>query len=181
MIVINAAALKLTLAKLQTTRKAIVKQGDEGFRQKIYYLFNALLKVSPQFSGEFVYNWNLAVNGDLGSFRSYAGKAAGDGSRSVTKSDGTVGYAAARHRAGDEEAMASPRARMTARLKGLKLGDKVHFINLTDMYVGSQGDTMISPGETVNLRPENVIPGNVRIESYIRALAKNPPPLKATP
>ena len=80
----------------------------------------------------------------------------------------------ARHQAGDPEALASPRARMVARLKGLTMKDRVQFINTTDLYVDSSGTKMVSPQETVNLRPQNIIPGGQRIESYIRAQAQNP-------
>jgi len=171
---IDMAQLKMTQAALQRTRKAVIKEGDKGYAQMVYYLFNAALKVSPQFSGDFVYNWNLVVNGDLGSYRRYSGKGEGDGSRSFMRDNGTTGYQAARHQAGDEEAMASPRARMVARLKNLKVTDRVQFVNMSGLDTDNSGTKMVSPNDTVNLRVENIIPGGVRIASYLKAQAKNP-------
>lgn len=177
MISINANALKLTLAKLQTTRKSVVKQGDAGFRQKIYYLWDAALRVSPQFTGNFVSNWFLSVDGNLGSYKPYQGTN-GATMREKSYSNERV-YKIAPRQAGDMEAIISVRAAGLARLNGVTMKSRVRFINLTDMY--TDGTSMISPRDAVPLRPENVVPGNQRIESYLRALAKNPIPLKATP
>lgn len=173
MISISISALRLSLKQLQTVRSSIVKQGDAGFRQKVFYLLEAAVRVSPQFSGDFASNWAVVTDGNAGAYRPLPGKFEGRGS--VSQADagtGAVTYTGHAHKAGDPEAVALALARGAAALRGVTMKSKIHLMNLTDL--STDGTHMTGPDGTVNLRPENVIPGRVRIESYVRALAKNP-------
>lgn len=160
MIAINANAIKLSMARLQTTRKTVLKRGDEGFRQKLLYLYGLAVKVSPQFSGEFASNWNIVVDGNMPVFKPWPGKYAveHDGRRAMP------------HQAGDPEAVNTATYRGLAQLKGVTLRSQVHFVNATELF--TDGTRMIGPDGVEQLRPENIIPGRVRIEAYVRARAR---------
>jgi hypothetical protein len=160
MIALNANAIKLSLARLQSTRKTVVKRGDAGFRQKLYYLYGLGVVVSPQFSGEFASNWNIVVDGNMPVFKPWPGKHAveHDGQKLMP------------HKAGDPEAVATAMARGAAQLRGVTMKSQVHFVNATELF--TDGTRMIGPDGVEQLRPENIIPGRVRIESYLRARAR---------
>lgn len=177
MLAIDVKKLRLSMAELQRRRTAVVKKGVEGYRQKIYYLLGVAAKVSPQFSGDFTSNWALAVNGDMPTYRMWADKASGS-MTPMQRENGQVEYRA--HRAGDPEAITTAMARGAAALRKVtSLQDKVHLVNTTDLW--TDGTKMYGPDGAVNLRAENIIPGSVRIESYVRARARERIPKAPVP
>lgn len=167
MISIDANKLKMSLANLKRLRKTVQETGDGQFRQKLYYLFSETLKVSPQFSGDFVSNWRLVVDGNLGSYKRWHQKDGMDKNGRLASATTSQNI----HQAGDMEAITPTMARAVNALKGVTLKAKVHFINMTDLHT-PDGVRMVSPTETMFLRPENVIPGPTRIESYIKMKAQ---------
>jgi hypothetical protein len=172
MISIDTAKLKLSLKRLAEVRKNVSKEADKAYRQKIYYLLEAAVRVSPQFSGDFASNWAVVVDGNMPVYRPLAGKQTGMGSVSKTNGAGAVTYSGVAHKAGDMEAVTIALARGASALNGVTAKSKIHLVNATEL--STDGTRMTGPDGTVNLRPENLIPGRVRIESYVRALAKNP-------
>lgn len=166
MISVNANALARSLRRLSEKRKKVADTADGRFRQKLYYLIEVAAKVSPQFSGDFASNWHLVVNGNAPSYKRWPQKDGMDRKGRLASSTTSQNI----HQAGDPEAVTYVLARAAAALRGVTRNDKVHLMNMTDLT--TDGTHMISPSETVNLRPENVIPGNVRIESFVRARAK---------
>jgi hypothetical protein len=164
MISINANQLKVSLDKIKARKDQIHKTADGRFRQKLLYLFGLAVKVSPQFSGDFAANWNIVVDGNMPVYRPLPGKY----SDLVHEKGGH--YRVVAHKAGDPEAVNISTFRGLGQLKGVTLKSRVHFVNATELH--TDGTRMIGPDGAVNLRPENLIPGGVRIESYLRARAK---------
>jgi len=165
-IAINANTLRLSMKRLEAVTGRVLKRGDAGFRQKLFYLYGLGVKVSPQFSGDFASNWNIVVDGNMPIYKPWPGKF---DVPVVRGSDGA--YRIAPHKAGDEEAVTTALARGAAQLKGVTLKSKVHFVNATAL--STDGTQMFGPDGVEHLRPENIIPGGVRIESYLRARARD--------
>ena len=162
MIGIRATSIAQTIRTLKEVRQKIGKDADARFRQKILYAFELVVKVSPQFSGDFASNWHI-VTSDIPAYRRWPGKVGVDRSGKMLPI-GTV------HRAGDPEAVSFAMARAKFELQGVTRNSRVSFVNVTDL--DTDGTHMTGPDGTVELRPENVIPGRVRIESYLRARLK---------
>jgi hypothetical protein len=169
MISINAGALKLSLAKLKTVRKKIADTADGRYRQKLFYAIELAARVSPQFSGDFASNWNIVVDGNMPVYKPLPGKL-GVGTTARMSPEGFVSYHLAAHKAGDSEAITTTLARAAAQLRGVTIKSRVHIVNATDLY--TDGTRMIGPDGPVNLRGDNIIPGRVRIEAYVRARIK---------
>lgn len=163
---INVNAIQLTIKNLQKTQKKVIEKGDSAVRAKTWALWKELLAVSPQFSGDFVSNWFLSVDGNLGSYKMYQGKASMDAE--MQDKNGRISYRSVAKQMGDEAAMTSVRMSGLSRLQTITMKSRIRFINLTDLY--STGREMKSPRDTETLRPENVIPGSVRIESHLRSM-----------
>lgn len=168
MISINASALKMSLAKLQAVRKKVQDTADGRYRQKIFYAIELAARVSPQFSGDFASNWNIVVDGNMPVYKPLPGS--GVGTMPRTRLDGSTSYQLAAHKAGDSEAVSVALHRAAAQLRGVTVKSKVHIVNATELH--TDGTRMIGPDGAVNLRGDNIIPGHVRIESYVRARIK---------
>lgn len=168
MISINQRALWVSLEKLKKVRKTISDTADGRYRQKVYYAAELAVRVSPQFSGDFTSNWNIAVDGNMPVYRPLAGGY--DRVVANEKDNGTTGYRIQPHKAGDPEAVGIAMARIAGQLRGVTRHSRVHLVNATDL--DTDGRRMYGPDGVVNLRAENIIPGRVRIESYVRARIK---------
>jgi len=162
MIAISHDRLRLSMKQVEASKQAVLKRGDAGYRQKLFYLFGLAVKVSPQFSGQFAANWNIVVDGNMPVFKPWPGKYALE---TVQRHDGK--HRLQPHQAGDMEAVNSSTFRGLAQLKGVTLKSRVHFVNATEL--DTDGILMYGPDGVERLRPENVIPGHVRIEAYLRA------------
>lgn len=169
MIAVDVNKLRLSMAELQRRRQDVIKKGDEGYRQKVYYLIRLAAEVSPQFSGEFASNWFIAVDGNMPVFKPWRNKM-NLGAGSSEQKNGQIGYHTAARQRGDMEAITTTMARAAATLKQVTMKSSVHLVNATDLT--TDGTHMTGPDGTVDLRPENIIPGNIRIESYLRARAR---------
>lgn len=171
MIAVNATKLAAAIKSLKGVRKKVADTADGVYRQKLYWLFEKGVRVSPQWSGDFASNWNIAVDGNMPVYKPWPGKFESHVSRSDGAYDGTAAYRVTPHQAGDPEAVGTALARGAAQLRGVTMSSRVHLINATELEVGAAGQTMIGPDGVERLRPENVIPGHVRIDAYIRAQA----------
>lgn len=146
-----------------------MKAGAQGYRQKVLYLLEVAAKVSPQFSGDFASNWNLVVGGGTAAYKPWGEKGQA-GVMPVDKANGTTSYRA--YQAGDMQAVTTSMARGSAQsAKITSMKDTVHLVNASDLYT-PDGVTMEGRGTVTVLRPQNIIPGRVRIESYVRARAR---------
>jgi hypothetical protein len=168
-IAINLNAIRFSTKKLEALRGKVKATGDAIFRKKLYAMAEMAVMVSPQFSGDFVSNWNFAVNGNMPVYR--PGGRAPD-MVPFDKEDGGTGYRLNVKQAGDREFAMQALHRMGLQLRWVTLESKVHLVNATDLEIGAGGDTMTSPYDTVDLRAVNIIPGNVRIGQYIKTHIK---------
>jgi hypothetical protein len=177
-IAVRADTIRLNLQKLKAVRKKIADTADGRFRQKLYYLYERLVIVSPQYSGDFTSNWNIVVDGNMPVYKPWPGKFDLP-MRAHTHDNGTTAYAAQPHQAGDPEAVNSAKARGAAQLRGVTMKSRVHFVNATELRVDETGHLMEGPDGVERLRPENVIPTGTSLEVYVKTLAQNikPKPL----
>lgn len=170
MIAVRADKIRMNLKKLAAVRDKVAKTAEARFRQKLYYIFERAVLVSPQYTGDFASNWNIVVDGDMPIYKPWADKLAGS-AVPVHKDNGTVEYRV--HQAGDPEAVKTSLGRGASQLKKVTLKSRVHFVNATELRVGDEGTTMHGPDGVERLRPENVIPDHVSLEVFIRAVAQN--------
>jgi hypothetical protein len=171
-IAVRADTIRLNLQKLQAVRKKIADTADGRFRQKLYYLFEKAVLVSPQYSGDFASNWNIVVDGNMPVYKPWPGKySLPIGARA--HDNGATGYVVQPHQAGDPEAASASLHRGAGQLRGVTMKSRVHFVNATELRVDETGTLMQGPDGTERLRPENVILAGTSIEVYIRTLAQN--------
>ncbi len=166
MIFVNANRLAASVKALKEKRKKISDTADGRFRQKLYYILELAAKVSPQFSGDFASNWHIVVSGNVPSYKRWGQKAGLDRQGKML----SVAMSQNVHQAGDPAAVSYVLQRGAAALRGVTRASQVHLVNASELT--TDGTHMIGPDGVETLRPVNVIPGSVRIESYIRARAK---------
>lgn len=140
---------------------------DKAYRQRVFYLFKEMLKVSYQFSGDFTSNWRIITqSGEIPPYNPWPEKATMFGD--IHGAHG-IGGQYHPHQAGDPEAINFAFTRAKFVQFGAK--DRVYFVNSTPLEF--TGTTVTGPdGETRALRPENVINGGERIQTYIKNLAE---------
>lgn len=175
MIAINATKLAASIKSLALVRKKVADTADASYRQKVYYLFERAVLVSPQFSGQFASNWTLAVDGDMPVFRPWPGKYDTPYGRRDDPHSGAAAYRVQPHQAGDPEAVGVALARGMRQLRGVTRANRIHMVNATDLEVDGSGQFMLGPDGKEKLRPENVIPTGTRIEVYVKSLAVSIP------
>lgn len=148
---IDRAANKAILAR---ARAKVITNANRAYRQQVYRMFEDVLMISPQFSGDYASNWRIVTSqGELGGYLPWHRK-------------GWVQTTHDLHKAGDPEAVTFARDR-AARLP-FTYKDKVYFVNDTPLEF--TGTTVTGPdGTTRRLRPENIIGGGVMIASYLKA------------
>jgi hypothetical protein len=166
---INASKLAASIKSLEKVRKKVADTADGIYRQKLYYLYERLVRVSPQWSGDFASNWNIVVDGNMPVYKPWPGKF----ESMVHRKDGEHGaaYRVTPHQAGDPEAVGTALARGAAQLRGVTIKSQIHFVNATELEVGAAGATMIGLDGIERLRPENVIPTHTSLQVYIRTQA----------
>lgn len=166
MIGINVQKLQVSLKRLQQVRKKVEGDAAAIFRKKIYWAAELAVMVSPQFSGDFVSNWHVVVDGNMPIYRQ-------GGSEpeivAVTNSQGKTVYRQNPKQAGDLQY--APMNRIASQLRGVTLKSNVHLVNASAL--DTDGKYMIGPDGKEKLRPVNIIPGALRIEQYVRARVKD--------
>jgi hypothetical protein len=177
-IAVRADTIRMNLKKLEAVRAKLHKTAEGRFRQKLYYLYERAVMVSPQWSGDFASNWNIVVDGDMPVYKMWPEKLAAS-TVPVENPNGTTTYRM--HQAGDPEAVRSSLGRGAAQLKKVTLKSRVHFVNATELRVDDSGTMMQGLDGIERLRPENVIPSHTSIEVYIRTLAQNIKPKDPAP
>lgn len=147
---VDTRAVKKALQRVDTL-------ANRNFRSAVYKMAEDALLVSAQYSGEYASNWRIVADtGEPGSMRPWAAK-------------GTVATSQQPHRAGDPEAITAARDAM--RRVPFNYKQKVYLFNPSPLVFTA--DTVTGPdGVTQRLRPENIIPGNVQLKSYLYAKYK---------
>lgn len=173
MIGINLAKINISLAQLKALRKKVKEDADGIFRQKLYYLGEMAAYISPQFSGDFVSNWHIVVDGNMPIYRE-GGR--DPEIREFVNSQGKRVYRQTPKEAGDLEFVRPTLSRFAAQLRGVTIHSNVHLVNASPL--DTDGTNMTGPDGKVALRFENIIPGRVRIEQYLRTHARNMPKVR---
>lgn len=167
MIALNITALAKAMKKIRDGQTKLKEDASAAYRQKLRALLEIAAHVSPQWSGDYASNWAFAIDGDMPVYRMWQEKHT-PGMTPVEGENGKVTYRA--HQAGDLEAIGTAVARGTGQLKSVTYKSQVHLVNMTPLEM--TGTHMVGPDGTVKLRPVNMLTGGERIESYIRARAK---------
>lgn len=162
-------SIKVSTRGLAIAKERVVANANRRYRAIIYKMFEDMLDVSAQYSGDFTMNWVIMAgegHGDPG-YRQSPEKAAYRKSQIFKRTDGSVGFTGPEpHAAGDLPAI--DYARQNAVRVPFNYKDKVYFVNPTPLHFTET--TVTGPdGKTQNLRPENIIPGGVLIKSYLLA------------
>lgn len=135
---------------LGVIKQRVVDNANRDYRAKVYWMFEDLLLVSPQFSGDFVSNWRVSTSVPVG----YA----------PLPEKSSVAVSQRPHKAGDPEAVTY--ARDVSDRVPFTYKDIVYFVNETPLEFTPT--TVTGPdGKMQNLRLENIIPGGVRLSSYL--------------
>ncbi len=154
MISFRADARAKNLAGIDRRKKLFQKLLNDQFRYKVYAMYRDLNRVSPQFSGDYVSNWELVTSST--SPRGYQ----------EWKNKGSVLVSQQPKHAGDSDAVDFSLRRMY-RVK-LDYRDKVYFYNPTP--VEFTATTATGPdGKTTALRPENILSPPQLLFSYLKA------------
>lgn len=147
-------SIKVSTAALKKANERIVANANRRYRAIVYKMFEDLLDVSYQYSGNFTMNWTIM-----------AGEGHGDPGYTEYPVKASVDYQQP-HAAGDLPAIDFARQRAVRVPFNYK--DKVYFVNGSPLHFTE--DTVTGPdGKTMKLRPENIIPGGVMLKSYLLA------------
>lgn len=147
---INAWSKKTKAAKEKIKSKAGVY-----VRAKATAVLTDVLKVSPQWSGNFVYNWNIAT-------AQYSGYTYDK----RFKVDPYWELSGREKQAGDMEAIRASLAWNKDIISTIKWNTKIALVNTHPLA------EEIQSGQIPRLRPENIVPGHVSVMAYIKSKYK---------
>ena len=145
---------------INDTRKKLDAYANRKFRAKVYYMFEEMLLVGAQFSGDFVSNFRIITQDD--SMPSY--REGGD-KNEFARLD-RYALQVTPHRAGDAPAILAAREAVVR--KAFTWRDKIYFVNPTPLHF--TGTTVTGrDGITQPLRPENLIEGGQTLKAYMQS------------
>lgn len=150
-------AIKVSTKALAKAKERLVNNANRRYRNIVYKWFDEILRVSPQYSGDFVSNWQIVVGSAGGvvepAYREWPLKH-------------ELEIRQQPRAAGDPLAIGYARSQMVRRPFNYK--DKVYFVNPTPLHFTET--TVSGPdGRTQNLRPENLIGMDKLLGSYLKA------------
>lgn len=143
--------------KLVASKKAeVIKARDTQYRSIVLAMYKDLLYVSPQYSGDFVFNWDIETL--TSPERGY----------SQLDSKGSLAIAQQPHHAGDTSTeLKSALGRGLGRLRYVKYGQPVYFVNPTPIRIDSP--EVVGPdGVRKDLRDAVAITAWESISSYLQ-------------
>lgn len=147
-------SIKVSSKALKISKQRLVENANRRYRRIVYDAFEAMLGVSYQYSGNFTMNWHILTqrSGGIPAYVEYGVK-------------GSVDYQQPEH-AGSAAAIEFARQKVVR--APFNYNDKVYFVNSSPLEFTAT--TVRGPdGKTMNLRPENIIPGATSIKSYVDA------------
>lgn len=148
-------SIKVSTKALAKAKERVVVNANRRYRAIVYKMFEELLRVSPQYSGDFASNWVIL-----------AGNGHGDPGHKQWPLKDSLDVKQQPFRAGDPLAIGY--ARSQAVRVPFSYKDKVYFVNSTPLHFTET--TVTGPdGKTMNLRPENLIPVATMLNSYLKA------------
>jgi hypothetical protein len=133
-------------AAMQRIRTWLHTGLSRNYSRKTYRIFQELLKVTPQYSGEFVSNWVMSRSSQVGGVIPWASKGSGS---VVEKGDPSAIFAA------------------SARALGTKFDYRypVYFVNPVPLSFTA---TTVTGTNTQNLRGVNLLSPAIQVLSYIK-------------
>lgn len=160
MITINADSLRASILELKGKGLEIRAQALVQYRKFIMGIFKELLLISPQYSGDFVFNWSIEIDG--GSERGY------------TPSSGKVQalekgqLREPKNHAGEESGeLNSAYFRALRAVQDIKYyGQPVYFVNATPLEIDTP--FVIGPDGVQELRDDGVTIAWVSITTYLQ-------------
>ena len=179
MISIDIDSIKRSLEVLKSKKAMLEETAVKGYRSKILGMYWELLMVSPQFSGDFVGNWDIEVSQGLGKLAAKTKKASLGAATTAVAYKQVAGKSSftshpserytAPHKAGDQDGgFASSLARGRSRMKYVTYyGQPVSFVNSTQLEIDSP--IIIGPDGIQKLRDGVVIGAWESISSYLQA------------
>lgn len=164
MIVFRAETRAKNLEKIHHTKRRFEEELNRRYRKRVFAMFKDLLTVSPQYSGDFVSNWQLLP--DTGSPKGYKEwrykNQVLQGRKWTILGKNSYEQAS---QAGDPEAINFAFTR--AKFVQFTYLQKVYFVNETPLEFTAT--TVTGNGVTHNLRPVNLISPPQQIISYLRS------------
>lgn len=168
MISIRADVLARAVQGLNRRKSALVDTANKAYRKKVFAIFQDLLQVWSQFSGDMVSNWQIVTSPSQEKpYKVWPEKLAAQ-EPATMGADGRVERHFVPHQAGDPDAVNFAFTR--AKFVQFTYKDKVHFVNMTPLHVGD-GTVSDMEGVTHDLRPANtqIISNFDLISSYLKA------------
>lgn len=137
--------------KTKKQKEAMKLKAGVYVQQKALAVLKDALKVSPQWSGNYAYNWTIEITGFSGGSYLKRYKNTNNGSW----------YLENPKQAGDPEAIKAALAWNMEVIENIKWNSKISLVNRAPVA------EMIEAG-TVNLRPVNLIPGGMGVVAYLK-------------
>lgn len=137
--------------KTKKQKEAIRLKAGVYVQRKAMSVLKDALMVSPQWSGNYAYNWNIEITGFSGGSYSPRYKNKNNGSWFLENPK----------KAGDPEAINAALAWNEEIIENVKWNSRITLVNRAPVA------EMIEAG-TVNLRPENLIPGGMGVIAYLK-------------
>lgn len=164
MIVFRADTRARNMQNISRMKKQFEEELNKQYRKKVYAMFGELLRISPQYSGDFVSNWHIRP--ETSSIKGYKewrhkGKVIQGRKWSIL---GQNSYEQAA-KMGDPEAINFALTR--AKFVKFDYRQRVHFTNQTPILLDAT--TVTGDGVTHNLRPVNLLSPPEQLFSYMRA------------
>ncbi len=146
--------IRVDRSGVERAKKGVVDYANRRFRAQVYRIYEEALKVSAQFSGDYVSNWHIVTQSSSPTYQ-----------RWHNKGSVLLGQGQAIRQAGHPEAVNYARQRVARQPFNYK--QKVYLINMTPLTFGPR--TVTGPkGDIKNLRPENIIGSGELLFSYLK-------------
>ena len=155
MIIFRADTRARNMQNISRMKKQFEEELNKQYRKKVYAMFGELLRISPQYSGDFVSNWHIRP--DTGAIKGY--KEWRDKLFTSTLSIREPKYK------GHTDAINFAYTR--AKFVKFDYRQRVHFTNQTPILLDAT--TVTGDGVTHNLRPVNLLSPPEQLFSYMRA------------
>jgi hypothetical protein len=144
-------------------KAAVQEAADRQYRSKILAAYRDLLFVAPQFSSDFVSNFDIETpSSPVRGYQQWPEKIG------RTKGGGVTGHWAEPHHAGDNSAgLVSAYMRGVQRMRYVKFGQPVFFVNPTDLQI--RPPEVVGPDGARQMRDQSAIDAWTSISSYLQA------------
>lgn len=140
--------------KSQAAKKKIKQSATSYVRQRVLMVYKDILKVSPQWSGNYAYNWQISTRLNEVS------------PRWDKRFKGVHNwYKVEPKHAGDPEAINAAIRSAMGEIENIKWNSRISVVNYAPIADAIEAGT-------VPLRPENLIPGGMGVIAYVKTKYK---------